>query len=61
MLSPMATVVESTVVVVPSTVRLPVIVALPATEIFVEVMSSEVRVPSTDTLLNVTLELVATA
>ena len=41
-----------TVVVVPFTVKLPVIVALPATLIFVEVISSDVNVPSTCTSLN---------
>ena len=40
------------VVVVPETVRLPVIVALPATLIFVDVISSDVNVPSTCTSLN---------
>ena len=52
MLSPIFTVFELTVVVVPDTVRLPVIVALPATLIFVEVISSDVNVPSTCTSLN---------
>ena len=55
------TVVLSTVVVVPSTVRFPVIVALPAILMFVEVISSEVKVPSTWTLLNWTLSVVPTA
>ena len=51
----------STVVVVPSTVKLPVIVALPAILIFVDVISSDVSVPSTVTLLKVTLSVVPTA
>ena len=48
-------------VVVPLTVKLPVTVALPAILIFVDVISSDVNVPSTVTLLNVTFEVVATA
>ena len=60
-LSPILTVFELTVVVVPDTVRLPVIVALPATLIFVDVISSEVNVPSTCTSLNCTSDVVATA
>ena len=49
------------VVVVPETVRLPVTVALPAILIFVDVISSDVSVPLTVTLLNSTLSDVPTA
>ena len=45
------TVVESTVVVVPCTVKLPVTVALPAILMFVDVISSELSVPPTVKLL----------
>ena len=48
-------------VVVPLTVKLPVTVALPAILIFVDVISSEVKVPETVTLLNSTLSDVPTA
>ena len=57
----MATVLELTVVVVPFTVRFPETITLPLAVRVVAVISSEVRVPSTETLLKVTLELVATA
>ena len=49
------------VVLVPLTVRLPVTVKLPAADILVEVISSEVSVPLTVALLNVTLSEVPTA
>jgi len=49
-----------TVVVVPLTVRFPVIVAFPETVILVLVISSDVRIPLTVTFPNVTLSVVAT-
>mgnify|MGYP000521541073 CR=1 FL=1 len=55
-LSPIATVVELTVVTVPNTVKLPVISALPAIEIFAAVVSFEFNVPDTVTSLNVTFD-----
>jgi len=55
------TVVESTCVDVPSTVKLPVIVAFPSIEMFAAVISLELSTPSTVTLLKVTLSVVATA
>ncbi len=58
--SSIVTVVDSTLVVVPCTVRLPVITALPATLMLVEVISFEESVPFTVTSLKVTLEVVAT-
>ena len=45
--SSIVTVVELTVVVVPLTVKSPVIVASPSMLIALEVMSSDVKVPST--------------
>jgi len=59
-LSPIFTVFELTVVVVPDTVRSPVTVKLPEAEIFVDVISSEESVPLTVTLLKVTLSDVPT-
>ena len=59
--SSIVTVVELTVVVVPLTVKSPVIVASPSMLIALEVMSSDVKVPSTWTLLNWTLSVVPTA
>ena len=50
-----------TVVLVPLTVKLPVTVKLPDADILVEVISSDVNVPSTWTLLNCTFEVVPTA
>ena len=55
------TVVESTCVVVPSTVKLPVIVAFPSIEMFAAVISLELSTPSTVTSLKVTLSVVPTA
>ena len=52
---------ELTVVVVPCTVKLPVIIALPSTVTLVAVMSLLENVPFTVTLLNVTLSVVPTA
>ena len=54
------TVVEFTVVVVPLTVKFPETVKLPESAMFVDVISSDVNVPSTSTLLNVTLSVVPT-
>jgi len=54
------TVVELTVVVVPLTVKLPETVKFPEAAMLVDVISSDVSVPSTSTLLNVTLSDVPT-
>ena len=59
-MSVIATAVEFTVVVVPCTVKLPVIVALPSTLIFVAVISSELKEPLTVKLLKVTESVVPT-
>ena len=61
MLSPIATVLLLTVVVVPFTVKFPVTITFPEVVTFAAVISSEDNVPSTVTLLNVTFEVVATA
>ena len=61
LMSATETVVELTVVVVPLTVKSPETVRLPDAVILVLVISSDVRVPLTVTLLNVTLSLLPTA